>query len=67
MVMSGRRLNFMGLYPTLGCHDTQNVLRHKYNRQTKPIRPISMDGLTKPHFLGRLRHERLTSNQMVGQ
>ena len=26
-----------------------------------------MDGLTKPLFLGRLRHERLTSNQMVGQ
>ena len=24
-----------------------------------------MDGLTKPPFLGRLRHERLTSNQMV--
>ena len=28
---------------------------------------ICMDGLTKPHFLGMLRHERLTSNQMVGQ
>ena len=26
-----------------------------------------MDALTKPHFLGRLRHERLTSNQLVGQ
>ena len=56
-------------YSTLGCHDTQNVL-HKYNHPsdpTKPLRFICMDGLTKPHFLGRLRHERLTSNQMVGQ
>ena len=26
-----------------------------------------MGRLTKPLFLGRLRHERLTSNQMVGQ
>ena len=24
-------------YPTLGCHDTQNVL-HKYNHPTKPVR-----------------------------
>ena len=28
---------------------------------------ICEDGLTKPLFLGRLRHEGLTSNQMVGQ
>ena len=47
-------------YPTLGCHDTQNVL-HKYNHPTKPIRLICMDGLTKPLFLGRLRHERCNS------
>ena len=53
-------------YPKLGCHDTQNVL-HKYIHPTKPIRLICMDGLTKPLFLGKLRHERLTSNQMVGQ
>ena len=53
-------------YQTLGCHDTQIVL-HKYNHPTKPIRLICMNGLTKPLFLGRLRHERLTSNQMVGQ
>ena len=52
--------------PTLGCHDTQNVL-HIYNDPTKPIRLLCMDGLTKPLFLGRLRHERLTSNQLVGQ
>ena len=26
-----------------------------------------MDDLTKPLFLGRLSHEQLTSNQMVGQ
>ena len=45
------------LYPTLGCHDTQNAL-HKYNHPTKPIRLIRTDGLTKPRFLhvGRLRH-----------
>ena len=30
MVMLGRCLHFMGLYPTLGCHGTQNVL-HKHN------------------------------------
>ena len=53
-------------YPTLGCHDTQNAL-HKYNHPTKPIRLLSMEGLTKPLFLGRLSYERLTSNQMVGQ
>ena len=28
---------------------------------------MCMAGLTKPLFLGRLRHERLTSNQIVGQ
>ena len=38
-----------------------------YNHPTKPIWLICMDCLTKPLFLGRLRHERLTSNQMVGQ
>ena len=54
-----------GFYPTLGCHDTQNAL-HKYNHPTEPIRLICIDGLTKPLFLGRLRHERLTSNQIVG-
>ena len=42
----------------------QNAV-HKYNHPTKAIRLICMDGLTKPLFLGRLRHERLTSNQMV--
>ena len=26
-----------------------------------------MDGLAKPHFLGRRRHEQLTSHQMAGQ
>ena len=26
-----------------------------------------MEGFTEPHFLGRLRHERLASNQMVGR
>ena len=40
---------------------------HKYNRQTKPITLIRMDGFTKPLFLGRLRQKQLTSNQMVGQ
>ena len=30
MVMLGRCIHFMGLYPTLGCHGTQNVL-HKHN------------------------------------
>ena len=29
-------------YPTLGCHDTQNV-RHKYNHPTKPIMLICMN------------------------
>ena len=53
------------LYPKLGCHGTQNVLR-KYNHPTKQIRRICMNGLIKPLFLGRLRLERLTSNQMVG-
>ena len=53
-------------YPTLGCHDTQNVL-HKYSHPSKPIRLIFMDGLTKPLFLGRLRLEQLTSNLMVSQ
>ena len=53
-------------YPTLECHDTQNVL-HINNLLTKPIRLICMAGLTEPHFLGSLRHGRLTSNQMVGQ
>ena len=42
MVMSGRCLHFMGLYPILGCHDTQNVL-HKYNHLTKPIRIVCMN------------------------
>ena len=45
----------------------QDVMTLKNNRPTKPIRFICMDGLTKPHFLGRLRHEQLISNQMVGQ
>ena len=36
-----------------GCHDTQNLL-HKYNHPGKPIRPICMNGLTKPLFLGML-------------
>ena len=39
-------------YSTSRCHDTQNVL-HKYNHPTESIRLI-IDGLTKPHFLGRL-------------
>ena len=50
-------------YGTLGYNDTQNLL-HKYNHPTKPIRLVCMDDLTKPLFLGRLRHERLTSNQI---
>ena len=58
--------NLWDLDLTLGYHDTQNVL-HKYNHPAKPIRLICMDGLIKPLFLGRLRHERLTSNQMVNQ
>ena len=32
---------FYVTYPTLGFHDTQNVL-HKYNHPTKPIRLICM-------------------------
>ena len=52
-------------YPTLGCHDTQNVL-HKDKYPTKPKQLICMDSLSiKPLFLGRLKHEGLTSN--VGQ
>ena len=66
MVMSGLASILWDFYPTLGCHDFQNVLR-KYNLPTKPIKLICMDGLTKPDFLGRLRHEQLTSNQMVSQ
>ena len=50
-----------GCYPTLVCHDTQNVL-HRYNQPSKPIRLICMDGVTKPFSLDRLRLERLTSN-----
>ena len=61
MVMSGRCSILWDVYPTLGCHDTQNVL-HKCNHPTKPIRLISMNGLTKPHFLDRPRHERLTKS-----
>ena len=40
--------------PPLGCHDTQN-LHQKCNNQSKPVRIICMDDLTKPLFLGRLR------------
>ena len=39
--------------------------QHKDVRTLKML--VCMDDLTKPLFLGRLRHERLTSNQMVGQ
>ena len=53
-------------FATLGCHDTQNV-HHKYNHPRKPTLFICMNGQTKPLFLVRLRLERLTSNQMVGQ
>ena len=49
-------------YLKLGCHDTKNAL-YKYNHPTKPTRLICVDGLivdglTKPLFQGRLRHER---------
>ena len=54
------------LPPTLGCHGTQHVI-HKYNQPSNPKRLIGKDDLTKPLFLGRLRLERIISNQMVGQ
>ena len=66
--MSGRCLHLWDFYPTLGCHGTQNMLRkYMYNHPTKSIRILCMYGLTRPVFPGRLRHERLTSDQMVGQ
>ena len=40
---------------------------HECNHPTKPISLICMNGLSRPLFLGSLRLERLTSNQMVGQ
>ena len=53
---------FYGTFPTfmtLGCYDTHNALHNmcvnNYNHPNKPKRFISMDGLTKPLFLGRLR------------
>ena len=39
---------------------------HNNEQSTKPIRLICLDGLTKPLFLGRLKHERLTIPSNMG-
>ena len=63
LVMSGRRIDFMGLYPKLGRHDTQKVLRITTTQLSQYGLYVSIVRL-EPFFL---RPERLTSNHMISQ
>ena len=54
------------IYPKLGCHDIQNVLQIYHPRNPLWLITYGWHDL-KPLFPGRLRSERLISNQMVSQ